>query len=91
MTMKMIASVVAAVSVLGIGGLARATDINNQDNKAYTVTILDGSVTSTKKLAAHGAFYGLCTGDSCTFSIPGSKLVAGKNDKVKISGGKLTK
>jgi hypothetical protein len=77
--------------VLGVSGAAWATDVVNQDAKAYTLTIVDGSVTSTKKLSANGSIYGLCGSDKCTFKIPGSTIVAGKNDRVVISKGKLTK
>jgi hypothetical protein len=67
---------------------ALATDVINQDRKAYKLTILDGSYTSTKTISAGGSIYGLCGSGPCTFSIKGSKLAGvGKNDRIIISGG----
>ena len=68
-----------------------ATDVVNQDKKSYALTILDGSVTSKKTIGANGTIYGLCGSDTCTFSITGSKIVAGKNDRIIIRDGKLSK
>ena len=67
---------------------AFATDVINQDSKAYHLTILDGSYTSSKTIGARGSIYGLCGSGPCTFSIKGSKLGGvGKNDRIIISGG----
>jgi hypothetical protein len=83
--------VMTNAAVLGASAPVWATDVVNQDKKGYTLTIVDGSVTSTKKLAAGGSIYGLCGSDKCTFKIPGASIVAGKNDRVVISNGKFTK
>ena len=77
--------------VMGASARVWATDVVNQDNKAYTLTIIDGSVKSTKKLAARGSIYGLCTGEKCTFKIPGSTIEAGKNERIVISKGEFSK
>ncbi len=83
------------IIVAGLLGVAAATawatDVVNQDKKSYELTILDGSVTSKKTIQANGSIYGLCGSDSCTFSITGSKIVAGKNDRIIIHDGKLSK
>src|SRR5262245_57789198 len=48
---------------------AFATDVYNQDQKAYKLTIVDGSYTSTKDVSEGGSIYGLCTTGPCTFKI----------------------
>mgnify|MGYP003578981848 CR=1 FL=1 len=72
---------------------AQATDIINQDNKAYKVTVQgEGKLsTSSYNLKSRGSQYGACGYSWCTFAIPGSKISAGKNDKVFIRSGKLVK
>lgn len=72
------------------GAPALATDVINQDSKPYTITILDGSYTSTKKIGAGGSIYGLCGSGPCTFSIKGSKVSGvDKNARLVISGGAI--
>jgi len=70
-----------------------ATDIINQDNKAYKVTVQgEGKLsTSSYNVKSKGSQYGACGYSWCTFAIPGSKISAGKNDKVFIRNGKLVK
>jgi hypothetical protein len=68
---------------------ALATDIINQDQKAYKLTILDGSYTSTKTVPSRGSVYGVCGTGPCKFTIKGSSITAGKDDKLVINGGKL--
>jgi hypothetical protein len=79
--------------VLVVVGLAAspafATDVINQDQKAYTITIVDGGYTSTKDVSARGSIYGLCGSGPCVFKIKGSEIKAGKDDKLVINGGKL--
>ena len=72
---------------------AQATDIINQDNQAYKVTVQgEGKLsTSSYNLKSKGSQYGACGYSWCTFAIPGSKISAGKNDKVFIRNGKLVK
>jgi hypothetical protein len=89
--MKLGIAVMTVGIVLSVGSRVWATDLVNQDNKAYTVTIVEGSVTSTKKIAANGTMYGLCGANQCTFKIPGATIVASKNDRVVISKGKFSK
>src|SRR5262250_2456953 len=75
--------------VAALASSAFATDIYNQDAKAYKITIVDGSYTSSKDLDARASIYGLCTTGPCTFKIKGSSIVAGKDEKLVINGGKL--
>ena len=70
---------------------AYATDVINQDQKAYKITVVDGSYTSSKDVGPRGSVYGLCTTGPCTIKINGSTIVAGKNDTLLINGGKLKK
>lgn len=70
---------------------AFATDVINQDNKAYKLTIVEGSYTSTKDVPSRGSVYGLCTTGPCTFKIGGATITAGKDDKLFISEGKFRK
>jgi hypothetical protein len=74
-------------------GAAHATDIINQDNKAYKVTVQgEGKLsTSSYNLKARGSQYGACNYSWCTFAIPGSKVSADRNGKVFIRSGKLVK
>lgn len=70
---------------------ALATDLVNYDSKAYSVTLVEGSVTQTVKISASGANYGLCSTGPCTFSLNGSSVTVEKNDRVIIEGGVLKK
>ena len=72
---------------------AQATDIINQDNKAYKVTVQgEGKLsTSSYNVKAKGSQYGACNYSWCTFAIPGSKVSADRNGKVFIRSGKLVK
>ncbi len=82
----------AAAIVLG-ANVGMATDVINQDQRAYKVTVKGvgtGSV-DTYAVKARSSLYGLCGRESCVFSIPGSSITAGKKDKLKINGGKITK
>ena len=83
--------ILIVAGALCLSATAFATDVINQDGKSYDLTILDGSVTSHKTVGKNGSVYGLCGSDSCTFSIKGSKIVAGKNDRIIIHDGKLAK
>ena len=70
---------------------AFATDVINQDQKAYKITIVDGSYTSTKEVGSRTSAYGLCGTGPCTFKIKGSSITAGKDDKILINGGQFKK
>jgi len=56
----------------------QATDVINQDQKAYKVKVQgEGKLSiSYHNIAAGGSMYGLCGYDFCTFEIPGSKVAA---------------
>jgi hypothetical protein len=81
----------AAVLLLGTGATAIASDIINQDKKAYTVTVVDGGYTAKYTVKAGSTQYGVCTSGPCTFKIAGSSVTATKNDKVVIKNGKIAK
>ena len=72
-------------------GAAQATDIINQDNKAYKVKVQgEGKLSiSHYTIKANGSQYGACGYSFCTFEIPGSKVTASRNAVMYIRGGKL--
>jgi hypothetical protein len=59
-----------------------ATDVINQDNKAYTVKVQgEGKLgVSTHKINANGSMYGLCGYSFCSFEIPGHRSWPTKMD-----------
>ena len=73
--------------------VAQATDIINQDSKAYKVKVQgEGKLSITHfNIRAGGSQYGACGYSFCTFEIPGSKASATKNGKLFIRGGKFVK
>ena len=73
--------------------VAQATDIINQDSKAYKVKVQgEGKLSITHfNVRAGGSQYGACGYSFCTFEIPGSKVAANKNAKIYIRGGKFVK
>jgi hypothetical protein len=73
--------------------VAQATDIINQDNKAYKVKVQgEGKLSiSNFNIRAGGSQYGSCGYSFCTFEIPGSKVSATKNAKLYIRGGKFVR
>lgn len=86
----------ALIGVLALGlvcSAAQATDIINQDNKAYKVKVQgEGKLSiSNYNIKANGSQYGACGYSFCTFEIPGSKATANKNGKLFIRGGKFVK
>jgi len=86
----------ASIGVLALGlvsSTAHATDIINQDNKAYKVKVQgEGKLSiSHHNIRANGSQYGACGYSFCTFEIPGSKVSATKNGKLFIRGGKFVK
>jgi hypothetical protein len=70
---------------------ALATDVINQDSKAYKVKVQgEGKLSiSSHDVSAGGSLYGLCGYSFCTFEIPGSKVSAKKEDRLTIRGGKF--
>jgi len=86
----------AFIGVLALGLVSSAcyaTDIINQDNKAYKVKVQgEGKLSiSHYTVKAGGSQYGACGYSFCTFEIPGSKATANKNGKLFIRGGKFVK
>ena len=82
----------AAVNLL-LSLPAMATDVVNQDSKAYTIKVQgEGKLSiSTYNIKAGGTMYGLCGYSFCTFEIPGSKIEAKKDDRITIRGGKFVR
>ena len=80
-----------AVLLSSTGATAMASDIINQDKKAYTVTVVDGGYTAKYTVKAGSTQYGVCGSGPCTFKIPGSSVTASKNDRLVIKNGKITK
>ena len=83
----------AAVALCVACGSAQATDIINQDSKAYKVKVQgEGKLSITHfNVRAGGSQYGACGYSFCTFEIPGSKVAANKNAKLYIRGGKFVR
>ena len=92
MSVRTFVGTAAAVLWLAFG-TAHATDIINQDSKAYKVKVQgDGKLSiSYFNIRAGGSQYGACGYSFCTFEIPGSKAAANKNGKLFIRGGKFVK
>lgn len=71
---------------------ARAADLINQDNKAYSFKMFDGNISSNRKIRARGSLYGLCTPNSqCKIVLAGQTISFDSNARIKISGGKLSR
>lgn len=86
-------SMFAAVALCICSSAALATDVINQDNKAYAVKVQgEGKLgVSTHKIGANGSMYGLCGYSFCSFEIPGHRVMANKNGRLMIRGGKFVK
>ena len=74
-------------------GSAQATDIINQDDKAYKVKEQGEGKLGIQywNIKPRGSQYGACNYSFCTFEIPGSKASATRNGKLFIRGGKFVK
>ena len=74
-------------------GAARATDVVNHDNKSYKLKVQsEGKLSiSNYVIKARGTMYGLCGASFCSFTIPGSRIEAKKDERVTIRNGKLIK
>lgn len=70
-----------------------ATDVINQDKKAYSIKVQgEGKLSiSNHSVKSGSSLYGLCNYSFCTFEIPGHKVSATKDAKLKIRDGKFTK
>jgi hypothetical protein len=80
---------VAALALFVWGGAAQATDVINQDKKAYAVKVQgEGKLSiSNHTVKAGSSMYGLCW----TFEIPGHKVTAKKDGRLTIRDGKFQK
>ena len=76
-----------------MGRIAHGTDVLNQDKKPYKLKVQEEgkSFISTYRIYAKGSMYGLCNASFCSFAIAGSKIVAGKNDRIMIRDGKFVR
>jgi hypothetical protein len=79
--------------MLALGSAALATDVVNQDAKAYKLKVQsEGKLSiSNYTLKPNTTMYGLCGASFCSFEIPGSKVEAKKGDRITIRGGKFVK
>jgi hypothetical protein len=84
---------ILGLAFCALSGAAPATDVINQDNRAYTIKVQgEGKLSiSTHSVRAGGSIYGLCGYSFCTFEIPGHKVSATKNGSLKIRGGKFVR
>ena len=83
----------AALALLACSGAAHATDVINQDKKAYTVKVQGERKLSISNhtVKAGSSLYGLCNYSFCTFEIPGQKVAAKKVGRLTIRDGKFAK
>ena len=90
---KMRKTMLISFLALSCGAVALATDVVNQDNKAYKLKVQsEGKLSiSNYEIRANGTMYGLCGASFCSFEIPGSKIEAKKDDRITIRGGKFVK
>lgn len=81
------------ISAMAVVGMLSATDVNNQDNKSYTIKVQgEGNLSiSEHKIGSGGSLYGLCGYSFCTFEIPSDKINATRDERLKISNGKFSK
>lgn len=81
------------LSATALAGALSATDVNNQDSKSYTIKVQgEGNLSiSEHKIGSGGSLYGLCGYSFCTFEIPGDKIQATRDERLKISNGKFSK
>jgi hypothetical protein len=79
--------------VLSAAQIAGATDVINQDNKPYKLKVQsEGKLSiSNYVIKAKTSMYGLCGASFCSFEIPGSKIMAKKEERLTIRDGKLVK
>lgn len=75
------------------GTAVQATDVINQDKKEYKIKVQgEGKLSISNHTVKSGSsLYGLCNYSFCTFEIPGNKVSATKDAKLKIRDGKFTK
>jgi hypothetical protein len=79
--------------LLAVFGAVKATDVNNQDGKSYTIKVQgEGNLSiSEHKVGSGGSLYGLCGYSFCTFEIPGDKVSATRDERLTIRNGKFSK
>jgi type 1 fimbria pilin len=87
------AAFAASALLVLVSGAASATDVRNEDSKAYEVTVQgEGNLSISKhQLKAGSTLSGLCGYSFCTFAIAGSKVTAQKEDRLTVRGGKFVK
>ena len=70
-----------------------ATDVINQDKREYKIKVQgEGKLgASTHTVKAGSSLYGLCNYTFCSFEIPGHRVMADRNGKLFINGGKFKK
>ena len=91
---QLITRIIAAGIAFGLAASPlMATDVINQDKKAYKIKVQgEGKLSiSYYTVNSGGSLYGLCGYSFCTFEIPGSKITAKKEERIKISGGKFVR
>lgn len=84
---------VTTLALFACGGVAQATDVINQDKKAYTIKVQgEGKLSiSSHTVKSGSSLYGLCNYSFCTFEIPGQKVAAKKDGRLMIRDGKFVK
>jgi hypothetical protein len=90
MTMHLLRAAFFAVAALGLAGTAAAVDVENADQKEYTVTLTESGGKTTVKLGPGETKMDLCA--VCSVAIEGAQPVNGSGlDKVIIQDGKLSR
>jgi hypothetical protein len=86
-------TILLAALIMWSAQTAKATDIINQDNKPYKLKVQsEGKLSiSNYVVKAKTSMYGLCGASFCSFEIPGSKIMAKKDERVIIRDGKFAK
>ena len=89
----LIPKAILALTLCVLNCTAGATDIANNDARAYRVKIQgEGNLSvSTYTVPARGNVYGLCNYSFCTFEIAGQKVNARKVGRLTIRGGKFVR
>jgi hypothetical protein len=86
------ALIIAGLTLASLAA-AQATDVVNQDSRSYKLRVQsEGKLSiSNYVIKANTTMYGLCSASFCSFAIPGSKIEAKKDERIRIHHGKLMK
>ena len=86
-------TIMVAGLILSTIGTALATDVVNEDRRTYKLRVQsEGKLSiSNYTIKAKTTMYGLCGASFCSFAIPGSKIDAKKDDRIKIRDGRLVR